>query len=143
MAKQRRNYDTDAFRGRGARDNSESRFISQRFEVYGAEAGNSSFDLVVYKHGVLLRIEVKGEAKAPRTGPVSCMKTRTGVKGSEACLKFDVLAVVDGDSVRYLRSLFHEFNLASKELVGDETPSKKTAHKYLRLRDQLMKDVLQ
>ena len=47
------------------------------FEVYGTEGGNSSFDIVAYKYGILLRIEVRGIKKAPRTGPASGTEKRS------------------------------------------------------------------
>ena len=103
------------------------------FEVYGTEGGNASFDIVAYKHGILLRVEVKGEAKSPRTSPVAITSTST-----MDCHKFDILAVVEGVSVRYLRSVLHTFNAASKELVGKETGSTKTRHDLLLRRKTMV-----
>jgi len=107
--------------------------LRRGFEVFVAEAGNTSFDIVAYKHGLLLRVEVRGRKKAPHTGPVSSMDNRTGV-----CTKFDVLAVVDNSEVHYLRSILHTFNEASKELVGEEVASKKTTKKNLLRRESMV-----
>jgi PD-(D/E)XK endonuclease len=103
--------------------------LRRGFEVYGTESGNCSFDIVAYKHDHLLRIEVKGEAKAPRTSPVAILSAST-----MDCRKFDILAVVEGNSVRYLRSILYEFNAASKELVGEETLNHHITKKNLQRR---------
>jgi hypothetical protein len=107
--------------------------LRKGFEVYGAEGGNSSFDLVAYKYSTLLRVEVKGAQTGPRTGPVSSMDRKTGV-----CLKFDVMARVAGNSVCYLRSIIHTLNEASKELVGEEIQSKNTTKKNLQRRKEML-----
>ena len=108
--------------------------LRRGFEVFGAEAGNTSFDIVAHKHGLLLRVEVKGEPKAPRTSPIAY----TSNSNSVDCRKFDILAVVDGNSVRYLRSIYHPFNAASQELVGEEIPSSSTRHDLLRRRKSMV-----
>ena len=103
------------------------------FEVYGTEGGNASFDIVAYKYGHLLRVDVRGTKKAPKIGPVSSTDKRTGV-----CTKFDILAVVEGNAVRYLRSILHPFNAASKELVGEETVNGNITKKNLLRRKSMV-----
>jgi hypothetical protein len=105
------------------------------FEVYTAVAGNSSFDLGACKETFLLRVEVKGENKAPRTSPV-CFTARSQ---KVDCHKFDILAIVEGQNVRYLRSLLHNFNAASKELVGEEVVDPNTRKDYIARRDAMQK----
>ena len=112
--------------------------LCKGFEVFGAEGGNSSFDLVAYKFGMLLRIEVKGTRKCPRTSPFA----HTGSKeGGVDCYKCDVVAGVSGNSVKYVRSIFHMLNSASKELVGKEIQSNRTSHSVLKRRAQLLTNV--
>jgi Holliday junction resolvase-like predicted endonuclease len=107
--------------------------LRRGFEVFIAGAGNTSFDIVAYKHGILLRVEVKGgHHKIPSTSPVA------SICKSLDCRKFDVLAAVEGNTVRYLRSLFHTFNAASKELVGEEVASKMTSKKNLLRRESMV-----
>jgi len=102
--------------------------LRRGFEVYGAACGNSSFDLVAYKHGHLLRVEVKGRKKAPRgTGPVGSVSKSSKLD----CHKFDILAVIEGNQVWYIRSVLHILNVASEELITAETVNKWTTHKNL------------
>ena len=110
------------------------------FEVFRTVCPNSSFDIVAHKNGFLLRIEVKGDNKTrtPRgTGPVGCIGTRTKTNDTD-CRKFDILAAVKGNSVRYLRSALHTFNAASKELVGEEVVNPKTTKKNLLRRESMV-----
>jgi hypothetical protein len=110
--------------------------ISRGFEVFHAFAGNTSFDIVAYKYGFLLRIEVKGMSKFPRTSPFA----HTGNTGNHNlnCKKCDIVAGVEGSIVKYARSIFHEFNPASKELVGEETPNKRTRHDLIQRRKTMV-----
>lgn len=89
--------------------------LRRGFEVF-SEEGNSSFDLVAYKYGELLRIEVKGITRTggrfPK-GPIAQRKSDCNVD------RFDVLATVDGMEVQYNRSILHQMNLASMELAMD------------------------
>ena len=102
--------------------------LRRGFEVYGAACGNSSFDLVAYKHGHLLRVEVKGRKKAPRgTGPVGSVSKSSKLD----CHKFDILAVIEGNQVWYIRSVLHTLNVASEELITAEAVNKWTTHKNL------------
>src|ERR1017187_5285102 len=90
--------------------------LRRGFDVFSAACGNPPFDLVAYKSGIMLRVEVKGSnTRVPRSGPVGSTSRASKVD----CRKFDVLAAVDGQSVRYIRSILHPFNAASKELVGE------------------------
>ena len=99
--------------------------LRRGFEIFSAEYGTTSFDMAAYKHGLFLRVEVKGDTRrVPRNSPVGGI-----LKRSLDCRKFDVLAAVDNQAVRYMRSLLHGFNAASEELVGAETPSKATTRK--------------
>jgi hypothetical protein len=107
--------------------------LRRGFEVFVAGAGNTSFDIVAYKHGLLLRIEVKGGHHVPHTSPVAiCSHSNWN------CHRFDILACVDGSNVRYLRSIFHTFNAASKELVGEEIASKMTRKDLLLRRESMV-----
>lgn len=108
--------------------------LRKGFEVFGAEAGNTSFDIVAHKYGFLIRVEVKGEAKSPRTSPVAFAAKSNRLD----CRKFDILAVVEGNSVRYLRSVLHPFNAASKALVGEEISSNHTTKKNLKRRESMV-----
>jgi hypothetical protein len=110
--------------------------------VYGAEAGNSSFDLIGYKAGFLLRIEVKGDGKKVNTySPCGCVPSNQN-RSVPDCRKFDVLAVVEGSSVRYLRSVYHNFNAASRELVGEELQNKYMRTDLRSRRDRLVEEML-
>jgi hypothetical protein len=100
------------------------------FEVYGAECGSASFDLAAYKYGILIRVEVKGEGKAPRTSPVGSCSDNSRANSAD-CRKFDILAAVDGQNVRYVRSLLCEPNAVTQELVGTESVNPKTPKKHL------------
>jgi hypothetical protein len=112
--------------------------LRRGFDVFGAEAGNTSFDIVAHKYGFLLRIEVKGDgSKVNHTSPIACTPSKRNT-GTPDCRKFDVLAAVKGTSVRYLRSILHEFNAASKELVGEEVESKMTSKKVLERRKSMV-----
>lgn len=104
------------------------------FEVYGTEGGNSSFDIVAYKHGFLLRIEVKGSNKCPRTSPFAWDSKSINLN----CRHCDIVAGVKGNSVRYIRSVLHTFNAASKELVGEEITSSRTRHDMLQRRQSMV-----
>jgi hypothetical protein len=106
--------------------------LRKGFEVFGAEAGNTSFDIVAYKYGFLLRMEVKGYSKRPHTSPVAV------TSGAWDCRKFDVLASVEGTSVHYFRSVFHNFNAASKELVGEEVIDPNTRKDLLLRRESMV-----
>ena len=102
--------------------------LRKGFEVYGAACGNSSFDLVAYKHGHLLRVEVKGRKKSPRgTGPIGSVSKSSKLD----CRKFDILAVIEGNQVWYIRSVLYTLNIASKELITAETVNESTTHKNL------------
>jgi hypothetical protein len=98
--------------------------LSKGFEVYSGH-GKSSFDLVAYKHGELLRVEVKGlKNKRLPTGPVAGL----GGMGVD-CRRFDVLATVHNNRVYYNRSLLHALNTSSLELCGDIAPDKSITNK--------------
>jgi hypothetical protein len=91
------------------------------FCVYPAGSAHSPHDLKADKYGFTLKVEVKGEHKAPLSGPLTT--TPKGSHNSNTdCRKFDILAVADEHTrqVRYMRSALHVFNKASKELVGEE-----------------------
>src|ERR1039458_5324151 len=100
--------------------------LRRGFDVFSAACGNPPFDLVAYKYGFMLRVEVKGEAKAPRT---NAPMGSTAKRSHGDCSDFDILAVVDGSNVRCIRSVLHPFNAASKELVGEELQSNRTTFK--------------
>jgi hypothetical protein len=103
------------------------------FEVF-REDGLCSFDLVIHKNGVLLRVEVKGtSSKVPRGNVVGTTSTRAKVD----CRKFDIMASC-GTGVRYLHSRAHKHNAASLELTGPEFVSKKTTHKNLERAKRMM-----
>jgi hypothetical protein len=95
--------------------------LRRDFEVW-QEVGPASVDLIASKHTILLRVEVKGEKHAPTSNlPVFSMRDRGGTRNSQSIRWFDVMAIVEKNSVRYSRSGLHTLNSASKELVGEES----------------------
>jgi hypothetical protein len=108
--------------------------ISRGFEVFHAFAGNTSFDIVAYKYGFLLRIEVKGMPAFPRTSPFATLSEASTLN----CKKCDIVAGVEGSTVKYARSVLHEFNPASKELVGEEVPDKNIRHDLIQRRKTMV-----
>ena len=111
--------------------------LRRGFDVFSAACGNPPFDLVAYKSGIMLRVEVKGKHKAPHSN----MPIGTTAKRSHGdCREFDIFAAVDGSAVRYIRSVLHTFNAASKELVGEELISPKTRKDYIARRSAMQKE---
>jgi len=108
--------------------------LRRGFEVYRSACPHSSFDLIAYKAGFVIRIEVKGEGRAPANSPVGACAPQSKVD----CRKFDVLAAVEGNNVRYLRSAMHTFNEASAELVGEEVIDPSTRKDYLARRATML-----
>lgn len=98
------------------------------FEVFLGH-GNLSCDMVAYKFGIFVKIEVKGGSERPYRG-APCGRSST--KASTHCERFDVLATVDAAyTVQYNRSIYHEHNAASLELSGEDAYSKCTTHKII------------
>lgn len=113
--------------------------IRRGFEVFRTVCPNSSFDLVAHKNGILLCIEVRGDnTKIPVNSPIGSTKG----KRDADCRKFDVVAAVDGQNVRYLRSVLHTFNAASKELVGEEVVHPSTRKDHIARRDAMQHSTL-
>lgn len=113
-----------------------SDLMRRGFEVFRAACANSTFDLVASKHDMLLRVEVVGErsgGRVPKNSPV-------GGTGKRDCHRFDIIAAVNGEKIRYLRSVLHAFNCASRELVRKETTNPKTTKKNLIRRNAMQKE---
>jgi hypothetical protein len=112
---------------------------SRGYEVF-REDGLCSFDLVAHKDGELLRVEVKGESKAPRGNLVGSIS----VAGKLDCRKFDVMAVVEelgqGFGVRYLHSRLHKHTAASYLLTGADECSIHTTKKNINRAANLYKE---
>jgi hypothetical protein len=112
---------------------------SRGYEVF-REDGLCSFDLVAHKAGELLRVEVKGEGKAPRGNVVGC----TSITAKIDCRKFDVMAVVgelvQGFSVRYLHSRNHTHTVASYLLTGADEVSVHTTKRNLKRAAEFRKE---
>jgi hypothetical protein len=108
---------------------------SRGYEVF-REDGLCSFDLVAHRDGELLRIEVKGEGKAPHGNVIGC----TSAKARVDCRKFDIMAVVkelaEGFGVRYLHSRAHRHTAASYLLTGPDKQSIHTTKKNLKRAEQ-------
>jgi hypothetical protein len=106
---------------------------SKGFEVYLGH-GKSSFDLVAYKAGVLLRIEVKGIGDGKRsTGPV--------FEASRSAL-FDVQATVSSQDIRYNRSIYYPANPVTLELTLTDEPDTSTTKRNLTRQKQAEEAVL-
>jgi hypothetical protein len=110
--------------------------LRRNFEVW-QEVGNSSVDLIACKFGLLLRIEVKGNKKrniSKNNAPVGA------VSGSVDCRRFDIVAVVSNHSVRYVRSILHQVNNASIELIHEETINVSTRKDYIARQANMAKE---
>lgn len=106
---------------------------SKGFEVYLGH-GKSSFDMVAYKDGELLRIEVKGPKKGRiPTGPVY----EVSRKGNRNARLYDVLATVVDGAVLYNRSGFTNYTPPLLELCGVDQTSKFTAKRFLQKREEV------
>lgn len=110
-------------------------FLKLGFEVFTAFGTGMSCDMVVSKHGFLLRVEVKGPRHggarrnyAP-AGPVASLGH--GSKASN-CTLFDIhVTVLDTGELAYNRSIHHTINAASAELPLREEYSNRTTKKNL------------
>jgi hypothetical protein len=107
--------------------------LMRGFNVYPIFSFHGPHDLTVYKNNIALRIEVKGESRAPFGGPVTSTGASTRKGAGIDCRKFDVLAVVNEQTrtVRYLRSVLHPVNEVSQELIGTEARSHRINKRYL------------
>jgi hypothetical protein len=83
------------------------------FAVFQPLSHAFPFDLVGYKHGAFIRIEVKYRRNRVNVGSLST-RARSGVLN---CSKFDVLAIVNKGTIKYKRSMDTPLNSASSELV--------------------------
>ena len=101
--------------------------------------GNTTCDIVAVKHGLCLRIEVKGTAGSGGksfSGPFSGKPNHHG--GNPDCRLCDVLVRVGEQEELYMqRSALHTINAASAELPLREEVNSRTTKKNLRRAQQM------
>ena|ERR1017187_1961583 len=112
---------------------------SRGFEVF-REDGLCSFDLVAHKDGELLRVEVKGDSEHGGKVPRGNIIGSISVKNKVDCRKFDIMAAVRGNSVRYLHSQHtltaRKHTVAAYALAGSPEYSIHTTKKNLKRAEQ-------
>lgn len=105
--------------------------MSKGFEVF-RPMHPTSCDILALKHGLTLRIEVKGMSghtgKSP-SGPVAMLYGGSGGNKGD-CRKFDVLVrVSENNELFYQRSVLHSSNKASADLPLREEINSRTTLK--------------
>lgn len=108
------------------------------FETFTGN-GNTTCDIIAVKHGLCLRIEVKGTSGTGGkgfSGPFSGLPNCNG--GNPDCRLCDILIRVGEQGEIYMqRSILHSINKASAELPLREEINSRTTKKNLRRAQQM------